>query len=296
MTGIVRLRLVLLAVALVFSTFGAARMAQADDGSTVLATVDGEPVTVAEVRLAIVSLPEEYQEMAKTAMAPLMIQQVVDLKLLAALATEADMESDPVFQVEMEFLREQLLREHYLRKIYGERITEDAVQERYDALTASVNAVEEVQARHILVETREDADAVVTALMEGADFEALAKERSTGPSGPAGGDLGFFAKEAMLPEFAEAAFALEIGGVSAPVKTQYGWHVIKLEARRRREPPPLADIVGDIHEELNRVVMSEVLRDAREASAIELTDVDLPALLADPAAASDGAGTDAEAP
>ena len=132
--------------------------------------------------------------------------------------------------------------------------------------------------------------------MEGGDFAALAKERSIGPSGPNGGDLGFFTKEAMLPAFAEAAFALEIGGVSAPVQTQYGWHVIRLEARRRREPPPLADIVGDIQEELNRVVMSEVLRDAREASAIELTDVDLPALLADPAAASDGADTDAEAP
>ena len=279
MKGFLRTRFLPLAAAVALAGMVMVPTARADDGATVLATVDGRPVTLEEVRIAIASLPAEYQEMARGSMASMMVQQVVDLKLLAGLATGAGIADDADYQTELAFLTEQLMREHYLRKLYSEKVTDESVRARYEDLVERLAGEPEIRARHILVETREEAEAVAAKIAGGADFAEQAKESSIGPTGPNGGDLGFFGREAMVAEFAEAAFALDAGEVSGPVETQFGWHIIKVEETRSREAPAFELVEADIREELSRMAMSEALTGARETAEVEIFEADLPALL-----------------
>ncbi len=146
------------------------------------------------------------------------------------------------------------------------------MQSRYqDHLKANPPATEQ-HARHILVASEEDARAVITELDGGADFVELAKERSTGPSGPRGGDLGYFTSDQMVPEFSAAAQTLEPGQYTKdPVQTQFGWHVIKLEDRRESAPPSFADMEPQLRQEMTRENVETVLSELREDADVEIT-------------------------
>ena len=139
----------------------------------------------------------------------------------------------------------------------------------YDETVASQPPVEEVHARHILVATEDEAKAVAEEIAAGADFAETAKARSTGPSGPRGGDLGWFAKGAMVPEFADAAFALKPGEVSAPVQTQFGWHVIKLEDRRVKPAPTFEEMREELTQQLQTKAAEAAVLAARESAEVE---------------------------
>jgi peptidyl-prolyl cis-trans isomerase C len=163
------------------------------------------------------------------------------------------------------------MREVYLTREVEAGVTEAALRERYDAMVAAFPAGEEVNARHILMENEDDARAVIAALDEGGDFAELAGEKSIGPTSSRGGDLGYFSRDQMVPEFSEAAFALETGAYTKdPVQTQFGWHVILLEDRRNQAPPTFEASEEKLREEVERSVVEGLITGLRDGATVEL--------------------------
>jgi peptidyl-prolyl cis-trans isomerase C len=202
---------------------------------------------------------------------PMLVQRLIDLTLAGKAGRAAGLADDERVKAFVAQAEEQAIREAYLDREIEARITDAAVQDAYQAHLAANPPAEELSARHILVETEEAAREVIALLDGGADFVELAKERSTGPSGPKGGDLGYFTADQMVPEFSQAAAALEPGGyTSEPTKTQFGWHVIKLEDRRTSAPAPFEEIENQLREALARETAEKVLKGLRVGVAIEI--------------------------
>lgn len=246
---------------------------------TILATVDEKVVTLSELKLAIASLPKDYQEIASTSMSQMMLQQLVDLKLFSKLADNAQILDNEEYVNEVSFLIEQLKRDHYLRGLYSKNVTNQAIRDRYQLLISNWIGADEVNARHILLKTREEAAAVIKRIHSGENFSKLAEEVSIGPTAKNGGNLGFFKYEAMVPEFAEAAFSLSVGEISAPVKTKFGWHVILVDEKRLQMAPVFETVRVEIEEELQRESLSKSVLEARKGAAIKIYDMDLAELL-----------------
>lgn len=224
-----------------------AALEPAADANALVATVNGEPVTKDEVRRAVeasfaargMQLPD-----INALPAPMrkgIIESYVSEKLILEKARKAGVGADPEVQKEIQQASNRILAKAYLKNAASELVNEEAIQAEYKDATQKMAKEQEVHARHILVENEEEAKAIAQSLKDGsADFEALAKEKSKDSSNSEkGGDLGYFTKGTMVPEFADAAFALEIGKVSEPVKTDFGWHIIKVEDKRDKPVPTL---------------------------------------------------------
>ncbi len=261
----------------------------------VIATVGGEPVYESELSFAEGDLDPQFARLPEQQRRAAALSALIDIKVMAEQAEKAGLAEGADFERRMTFLRDRALHNEYFRKQVIEGMSEADVRDRYEKEIAAQPGEEEVKARHILVDSEEQAKAIVAELEAGADFEELAKEKSTGPSGPQGGDLGYFTKGRMVPEFEAAAFAIEPGDFTKePVKTQFGWHVIKVEDKRDAAPPAFEEVV----EQIQRVLLQEkymaLLDQARKGVEIDVQDAELKALFdavnADPAAA-DGAGS-----
>ncbi len=150
--------------------------------------------------------------------------------------------------------------------------TDDAEKKVYEDAAKQISSEQEVRARHILVETEDEAKQVEEELKKGADFAELAKKKSKDPGASDGGDLGFFTKDQMVPEFSAVAFALEPGKISDPVKSQFGWHVIKVEEKRNRKPPEFDQVKAQIETYVTRKAQSEYVTKLREGAKIERLD------------------------
>ncbi|MCF8467077.1 MAG: peptidyl-prolyl cis-trans isomerase [Sneathiella sp.] len=181
------------------------------------------------------------------------------------------------------------MQEYYLKKKIEELVTNDLVKAEYDKLVADFKPEEEVHARHILLKTEQEAKDVIKLLDDGGDFASLAKEYSTGPSGPKGGDLGYFTKERMVPEFATPAFALNKGEYTkTPVKTQFGYHVIKVEDKRETQPPSFEEKQAELHSRVENTVIEKLINELKAAATIVL-------VTPEPAEAGKPEGADVEA-
>jgi len=206
---------------------------------------------------------------------PGLLESMVDTMLTAADARKQKVEKSAEFKQQMKRLEEQVLQRIMLTRMIEKGVTESALRARYDEITKQLSGVEQIQARHILLKTEADAVAVIDELGKGGDFVALAKARSTGPSAPEGGDLGFFSKGQMVPEFEKAAFALKTGEHSRkPVKTQFGWHVIKIENRRASEVPKFEEVEEGLRTDLSREVGAAYVNDLREKAKITMFNAD----------------------
>lgn len=196
---------------------------------------------------------------------------VIDLTLAAKAAEQRNVQSGPDFARKLAYYRNKLLVETLLNSETAARVNEAEMRKIYDEQRARVTPEDEVRARHILVESEDEAKAIIAQLRGGADFAAIAKEKSKDPGGAAnGGDLGFFAKAQMVPEFAEAAFAMQAGQLSeAPVKTQFGWHIIKVEERRQRPIPSFEQVRGQIEDFLTRRVQADLVQRLRAEAQVE---------------------------
>jgi peptidyl-prolyl cis-trans isomerase C len=235
----------------------------------VVATVNGRSIHKSKVMQAAMSLPPQAQAQLDQIF-PILVERMVDFELLTIAATEAGMGQDEEVLRRIAELTEGVMREVYLTRAVTAGVTEEAIRERYDVMVADFPAGEEVNARHILVENEEDARAVITALDEGGDFAELAGEKSIGPTSSRGGDLGYFAREQMVPEFSEAAFALETGAYTKdPVQTQFGWHVILLEDRRDKAPPSFEESEEKLREEVERTVVEGLITGLRDGATVE---------------------------
>jgi len=229
---------------------------------TVVATVDGVEITAGHLHLMRGQLPQQYQTLPDAALFEGLLDQAVQQQLLAADAGDLDRAAQLLLENQDRNLRANAAA----ARLFDAELTEEAIRAAYDARFADVAPGTEYNAAHILVETEDAAAAIKAELDGGADFAALAREKSTGPSGPNGGDLGWFGAGMMVPAFEEAVVALEPGAVSDPVQTQFGWHVIRLIDTRSATVPTLEEARPEIVQELQQSILSARL-DALEAAA-----------------------------
>ena len=251
-------------------------LAAAEDD--VVARVGDIEITAAELKFAQEEMAPQFEAVDEDDRKAAVLAELIDLKLMAAAALRGGVAEDETFKARMNFLRDQALRVAHFEKNAIEKLTEEEIRQRYDEVIAGTERQEEVRARHILVKTKEEAEAVIAQLDEGGDFSEVAKEKSTGPSGPGGGDLGFFGRGQMVPPFEEAAFALADGAYTKePVQTQFGWHVIKREETRELPLPEFEQVRERYRQELLRDRYKDLLEEARAAEDVEILDADLKA-------------------
>ena len=252
-----------LAAGLVAFTVTAAA-AQDAGRDTVIATVNGVDITLGEMIVTRAQLPSQYQKLPDDVLWEGVLDQLVQQQLLAAQLGE------PTAQIALLLATQKrsLMAAEVIDRLTNQAITDEALEAAYNARFANAAAEEEYSAAHILVDTREEAEAVVARLEGGADFAETAKEISTGPSGPNGGDLGWFGIGMMVPEFETAVIALEVGQISEPVQTQFGWHVIILNDKRQKEAPTLDQVRDELAAQIQQEAIAKALEDLIAAAAI----------------------------
>ncbi len=246
---------------------------------TVVATVGGETITEADIAFAAEDLQQELAQMPPADRKAFLVTVLIDMKVMAGAAREAQMDQSEIFKRRLRYLEERALRRAFFADRIAAKVTEEAVQAAYDTLVAEFVPEDEVRASHILVQTEEDAKAIKAELDAGRPFDVLAKEKSIDPSAAQNaGDLGFFSRGMMVQPFEEAAFALtEPGQISEPVQSQFGWHVIRLEEKRKSQPPA----IDALRPQLQQQILFEAFEDSvgvlKEGIAIEIIDPEVAA-------------------
>jgi peptidyl-prolyl cis-trans isomerase C len=248
--------------------------APAPSPDTVLATIDGKPITEADVQLALRDLEQQFSRLPEDQRRAAALSAIIEIRALAAKGEADGLDKTPEFQRRIEFLRQRTLHTAVVEAEVANKITDEEIRARYDQEIAATPPVNEVHARHILVKTKEEALDIVKQLDGGGDFEKLANEKTNDPSGKAsGGDLGWFGPGQMVPEFEKAAFALNVGEYTKePVQTQFGWHVIKVEDKRVKQPPAFEQVKEQVRSILVREKYFALVKAVRDAAKIEITD------------------------
>ena len=241
----------------------------------VAAIINGSEVTMEEVMAIIANLPEQYRQIPLETIYPLVLERAVNMSLAATDARQQGLEESEAYKANLESMKQELLGQAAVKAMLQETLLDEMVAARYEEFIADFAGQTEVRARHILVEDEEVARATIADLDGGADFATLASERSTGPSGSSGGDLGFFGPGQMVPEFEAAAFAMQPGQHSAePVKTQFGWHVIKVEEVRETAPPAFEDVSAELRAELSQELEEQYFEQLKKDAEVKLFDLE----------------------
>ena len=241
----------------------------------IVAKVDGQEIRASDLAEAAQSLPQDMRGMPPNVIMPMLIDQLVDRKAIGMLARQRKFEDDPAVLRAIARAADQAMQTALLQKEISPLITDAALKARYDRDFAGKPGETEVHARHILVTNEADAKAAIAELKAGGNFAVIAKTRSTDPGSADGGDLGFFKQGDMVPEFAAVAFALKPGEYSqTPVKSQFGWHVIKVEERRQAPPASFEEQ----HDQIRQAVIQEgiqgIIKTARAGLKIEIFNPD----------------------
>lgn len=269
------LRALLLASALGGPVALAQSPAPLDTGDPVVATVDGTPIRRSDVIAVQRNLPAQFQQVPIELLFPAVIERLIDAKLLANAGKKERLQDDPDVKRQLAEFEERLIQNAYLGRRLESVVDEKSVRASYEEYIKNNPAKEEISARHILVQSEAQAKDVIAELKRGADFAAIASARSIDPSGKQnGGDLGFFSREDMVPEFSEAAFKMKDGETSAvPVKSQFGWHVIKVEARRTASPS-FEEMREQITNDMQQQAANAIVGKLREGATIERFGLD----------------------
>lgn len=244
--------------------------------SDVVATINGKPITKGDLAVAESEIGSSMGSMPAAQKQMSLLEFLIDNQLFAEAGEKLELGETQAFKTRLNYLKRRALREVYFEQIIKASVTDEDARKIYDAQVGQLKPEEEVNARHILVETEDQAKELKKKLEDGADFAKLAKENSKDPgSKDNGGDLGYFGRGQMVPKFEKAVFALEKGQISDPIETQFGWHLVKMEDRRKKEPPKF-DVVKD------RIVQSLLLQKAQKTAAnlrnkakIEFVDPDI---------------------
>jgi peptidyl-prolyl cis-trans isomerase C len=268
-----------------------AAMAQDSSGDAVVATVNGDPITANDLTAALRVFRDQLQQMPGDPRTNL-IDIIVNMRLAAKAAAADGLDKDPVNAAQMALVRDQTLYIAYMRSKVADALTDEAAHKRFDEELAKFVPGEEVHVSHILVDTEDEAKAIIAKLDAGGDFAAIAKEKSKDPgSGASGGDLGFIKHGQTVKPFEDAAFALNVGEYTeTPVQSQFGWHVIKLEEKRPEPPPTFEQEQKRIQSDLFKESFDKAINDLRAAATIDIVPVADAASPADaqPAAPADG--------
>ena len=245
---------------------------RAEDANPVLAKVNGSEIRQSDVALAEEELGPSLAQMDPATKKENVLAFLIDMKIVAKAAEDKKIEDRPDFKARLAFTRNRLLMDNLLAVEGKAATTDEAMKKVYDEAAKQIEGEQEVHARHILVETEDEAKAIEAELKKGADFAELAKKKSKDPGAADGGDLGFFTKDQMVPEFSTVAFALEPGKISDPVKSQFGWHIIKVEEKRSRKAPDFDQVKAQIETYVTRKAQAEYVAKLRESAKVERMD------------------------
>jgi peptidyl-prolyl cis-trans isomerase C len=259
-----------LAAASFFAIALLATPVRADD--KVLAKVNGAEIKQSDLAMAEEELAASLAQMDPATKDENVLSFLIDMKIVAKAAEDKKVSDTEEFKKRFTFTRNRLLMDSLLASEGKAATTDEAMKKVYEEASKQIAGEQEVHARHILVETEDEAKAVKAELDKGADFAELAKKKSKDPGASDGGDLGFFTKEQMVPEFSAVAFSLEPGKISDPVKSQFGWHIIKVEEKRNRKPPEFDQVKAQIETYVTRKAQAEYVGKLREAAKIERMD------------------------
>ena len=242
----------------------------------IVATVNGHNIRLSELEVAQQALPPQYRSMPFQAVFPALLERIVDSKLVVQEAKKNKVNEDPAFKRRMAFVEEQVIQDYWLQREYARKVTVEKLRQRYEEKLKSMPREEEVHARHILMAKEDEAKAIIAELKNGVPFDKLARDKSTDKaSGAEGGDLGWFKKADMVPEFANAVFALSKGQLTeAPVQTKFGYHVIMLDDRRAVPPPAFEEMAEALREEMTRESVTGLLDQLRSTAKIEKFNID----------------------
>ena len=263
-----------LASCLVAAFVFAAPLARAQD-DPVVARVNGAEIRQSDLNMAEEDVGNQVAQMAPDAKREYLINFLADMMLVAKAAEAKKMQDSADFKRKLNLARTKLLMEQFLQAEAKTAVTETAMRKVYDEAVGQMSKEPEVRARHILVETEDEAKAVLAELKKGADFAELAKSRSKDPGSADGGDLGYFTKDQMVPEFSEVAFKLDKGQLSDPVKSQFGWHVIKVEDKRAKQPPAFDEVKDQAKQAVIRDKYFALVKSLRAAAKVEIPDANL---------------------
>jgi len=242
-------------------------------GDKVVARVDNSPITEADLALAAEDPALSLPNMDDTQKRDVIVGYLVDLKIGAKAAEAAKIGEGPDFARKLAYFRDKLLLDEYLDREVKKAVTPEATRKLYDDTIKNLKPEQEVRARHILVEGEDEAKQALARVKGGEDFAKVAAEVSKDPGSKSdGGDLGFFTQDRMVQPFAEAAFKLEPGQVSEPVKSQFGWHVIKVEEKRTQPIPPFDEMKEQVEAYLTRKAQQDMVLSLREKAKVERLD------------------------
>lgn len=250
----------------------------------VVATINGAEIREGDLKMAEEDIGQQLAQVPPDSKRDYLVTYVGDMILLTQAAEAQKIADSNEFKVQLDFMRKKLLMARLLDGEAKAASTDAAMRKVYEDATKQMKPEEEVHARHILVETEDEAKAVLEELKNGGDFAEIAKSKSKDPGAAAeGGDLGFFSKDQMVPEFADAAFKLEKGQLSEPVKSPFGWHVIRVEEKRTRPVPDFEQVKPQLESFVARKAQSEYLAKLRDGA--KLVRLDKPAEATKPAEA-----------
>ena len=267
------LRLHKIALAACVAFIGLQGQVLAQDADAVVAKVGNLEITQSELDLAVANLDPQLSQLPDEQKKIAALSGAIDVKLLAGNAEGEGLKDDAEFKKRMAFIADRELHNLYFKKHVVDAVTEDEVKARYEKEVAALPKQVEVSARHILVKTEEEAKAIIADLDAGKDFIELAKAKSTDPNKSEGGDLGYFTKGRMVPEFEEAALAMEKGSYSkTPVKTQFGFHVIKVEDKRDAAPPAYETVAQQVRQLVMRDKYLAIIEKAKAEQKVEILD------------------------
>jgi peptidyl-prolyl cis-trans isomerase C len=254
---------------------------RAQDSDPVVARANGIDIRQSDLAQAEDEVGGSMPQMAPDQKREYLITYLADVIILAQAADQQKVGDRDDVKHKIQFERNKVLMETLLQDAGKAAVTEDAMHKVYDDAIKQMPAEEEVHARHILVPTEDEANAIEAELKKGADFATLAKEKSKDPGAAEGGDLGYFTKEQMVPEFADVAFKLDKGQISDPVKTQFGWHIIKVEDKRIKPTPTFDEVKAQLQTYVAHKAQAELVENLRKTATIDRLDQPPPAA-ADP--------------
>jgi peptidyl-prolyl cis-trans isomerase C len=263
--------MLLTVIALAAMLAGSPAVAQSD---RVVAKVDGIEVRESDLALAEEDLGSNIpQQLTGDARRDFILSYFTDIMLVAKSPETRKAVGTTEFQRRLNFVQNKLMMETMLQSVGKSAVNDKSMKEVYDEAVKQMGSEEEVRARHILVATEDEAKKILADLKKGANFETVAKEKSKDPGAAAqGGDLGYFTKDQMVSEFAEVAFKLPKGQLSDPVKTQFGWHIIRVEDKRSKSPPPFEQVKDQVETYVQRKAQAEYVTKLRDAAKVERLD------------------------
>jgi peptidyl-prolyl cis-trans isomerase C len=239
----------------------------------VLAEVNGKNITLDHIIAAVAKLPSEYNTLESDYILEGVLNQIVKQEIMAQILDT----SEKFIEVSLENEIRSIKAKYSVEKLMEGFPRNDQLLAAYETATETIQSLEEFNASHILVESEKEALSILDSLKAGFDFSKLAQEKSTGPSGPNGGQLGWFGPGQMVPEFEAAVLVLEIGSVSQPVKTQFGWHIVKLNDRRVKALPSFEEMKPELVQQLSQSRIDQLLKIETDRSIVKMLDTKIEA-------------------